>query len=133
MQYPYLLNYLAVAAGGALGALTRSLVYECYAKSGSDQWFPLPTLTVNIVGSFLIGIGWYCLVERSLLPAIWKDFATVGFLGALTTFSTFSLDIFRLFQAARLVEAMAYMLASVILCLVGTWLGYQGVRVILNG
>ncbi|WP_422459060.1 fluoride efflux transporter CrcB [Endozoicomonas sp. ALB115] len=133
MQYPYLLNYLAVAAGGALGALARSLVYEWYAKSGNDQLFPLPTLTVNIIGSFLIGIGWYCLVEKSLLPAIWKDFATVGFLGALTTFSTFSLDIFRLFQADRLVEAIVYMLASVTLCLVGTWLGYQGIRVILNG
>ncbi|WP_257264101.1 fluoride efflux transporter CrcB [Endozoicomonas sp. ONNA2] len=133
MQYPHLLNYLAVAGGGALGALARSLVYEWYAKSGHDQWFPLPTLTVNIIGSFLLGIGWYCLVENSLLPPIWKDFATVGLLGALTTFSTFSLDIFRLVQSDRLVEAIVYMLASVILSLVGTWLGYQGIRAILNG
>ncbi|USE33809.1 fluoride efflux transporter CrcB [Endozoicomonas sp. SCSIO W0465] len=133
MKYPYMLNYLSVAAGGALGALARSLIYEWYAKSGNEQLFPLPTITVNIIGSLLIGITWYCLAEKSLLPPVWRDFTTVGFLGALTTFSTFSLDVFRLFQSDRLVEAIAYVLVSVILCLVGTWLGYQGIRVILNG
>ena len=127
-----ILNYLAVAAGGAFGALTRSLVYQWYAQSGNDKLFPLPTLTVNVVGSFLMGIGWYCLVEKSLLPPIWKDFATAGFLGALTTFSTFSLDIFRLLQSDRFIEAIAYTLASVGMCLIATWLGYQGVAMVLK-
>ena len=127
MKYSHMLNYLAVAFGGAIGALTRSLVYEWFAKSGNDRLYPLPTLTVNVVGSFLMGIAWYCLVEKSLLPPLWKDIISVGFLGALTTFSTFSLDVFRLFQSDRFAEALAYMLASVLLCVLATSLGYRSV------
>lgn len=125
-----ILNYLAIACGGALGALTRSLVYEWF---GSNRWYPLPTLAVNIVGSLLMGIAWYCLVEKSLLPPLWKDIISVGFLGALTTFSTFSLDIFRLLQSNRLVEALAYMLVSVTACVLATMLGYRGINSLLNG
>ncbi|WP_095210623.1 fluoride efflux transporter CrcB [Endozoicomonas ascidiicola] len=132
MQYSYLLNYLAVAVGGALGALSRSMIYQWFARSGNDHLFPLPTLAVNVVGSFLMGIGWYCLVEKSLLPPIWKDVLTVGFLGALTTFSTFSLDVFRLLQSDRFIEAVAYTLCSVFICLLGTWLGYIGARGLIN-
>ena len=128
-----ILNYLAIACGGALGALTRSLVYEWFAQSGHNRWYPLPTLAVNIVGSFLMGIAWYCLVEKSLLPPLWKDIISVGFLGALTTFSTFSLDIFRLLQSNRLVEALAYMLVSVTACVLATMLGYRGINALLNG
>ena len=125
-----ILNYLAIACGGALGALTRSFVYEWF---GNNRWYPLPTLAVNIVGSFLMGIAWYCLVEKSLLPPVWKDIISVGFLGALTTFSTFSLDIFRLLQSNRLVEALAYMLVSVTACVLATMLGYRGISALLNG
>ena len=125
-----ILNYLAIACGGALGALTRSFVYEWF---GSNRWYPLPTLAVNIVGSLLMGIAWYCLVEKSLLSPLWKDIVSVGFLGALTTFSTFSLDIFRLLQSNRLIEALAYMLVSVTACVLATMLGYRGINVLLNG
>ena len=123
-----MLNYIAVASGGALGALLRSFVYGRFACSENAHLFALPTLTVNIIGSVLIGIGWYCLVEQSMLPPVWKNFAITGFLGALTTFSTFSLDTFRLLQSDQIATALAYMLASVIICLLGTWLGYQGVK-----
>lgn len=133
MKYSHILNYLAIAFGGALGALTRSFVYECFAQSGNDRLYPLPTLAVNIAGSFLMGIAWYCLVEKSLLPPLWKDIISVGFLGALTTFSTFSLDIFRLLQSDRVAEALAYMLVSVTACVLATSLGYRGINAILNG
>lgn len=133
MKYPHILHYLAIASGGALGALTRSFVYEWIAKSGSVRLYPLPTLMVNVAGSFLMGIAWYCLVEKSLLPPLWKDIISVGFLGALTTFSTFSLDIFRLLQSDRLAEALTYVLASVTFCVLATWLGYRGINALLNG
>ncbi|MGY0219034.1 fluoride efflux transporter CrcB [Endozoicomonadaceae bacterium StTr2] len=126
-----MLNYLAVALGGALGALIRVRVYELFAESRNAHLFPLPTLTVNIIGSILIGIGWYCLVEKSMLPPVWKSFAITGMLGALTTFSTFSLDAFRLLQSDQPVEAVVYILASVLICLLGTWAGYQGIRLVI--
>lgn len=132
MKYPHIVNYLAIAFGGALGAITRSFVYQWFAESGDDRLYPLPTLAVNVAGSLLIGIAWYCLVEKSLLPPLWKDIISVGFLGALTTFSTFSLDIFRLLQSDRLAEAFAYMLASITLCVLATWLGYRGIDALLN-
>ncbi|MGB0361103.1 MAG: fluoride efflux transporter CrcB [Endozoicomonas sp.] len=130
MQYSNLFNYLAVAVGGGLGAVSRSLVYEWYAKTGNDYLYPLPTLTVNIIGSFIMGIAWFYLVEKSVLPPIWKDVISVGFLGALTTFSTFSLDFLRLFQSDRFFEAIAYALGSVVLCLLSTSIGYFGSRLI---
>ncbi|OED44253.1 hypothetical protein ACH42_08135 [Endozoicomonas sp. (ex Bugula neritina AB1)] len=123
-----MLNYLAIAAGGALGALLRSFIYEAVAQSRNAHLYPLATLTVNILGSVLIGIGWYCLVEKTMLSPIWKNFAITGMLGALTTFSTFSLDSFRLIQNNQLLEALAYILLSVMVCLSGTWVGYQGIR-----
>lgn len=125
-------HYLIIAAGGALGATLRALVYQLFAESRNAQLFTLPTMTVNVVGSVLIGIGWYCLVEKAMLPPAWKNFAITGMLGALTTFSTFSLDAFRLIQSDRLPEAIAYILASVLVCLLGTWAGYQGVRMMLG-
>ncbi len=126
-----MLNYFAVALGGALGAVVRAWTYSLFAEFRSAHLFPLPTLTVNVIGSILIGISWYCLVERSMLPPVWKNFAITGMLGALTTFSTFSLDAFRLIQADRPQEAVVYILASVLLCLLGTWAGYQGVKLVL--
>ena len=126
-----MINYLVIAAGGALGALLRSFVYQLFAASRNAHLFPLPTLTVNITGSVLIGIGWYCLVEKAMLPPVWKNFAITGMLGALTTFSTFSLDAFRLIQNDQPLQALAYILTSVLVCLAGTWAGYQGIRLLI--
>ena len=67
-----------------------------------------------------------------MLSPLWKDIISVGFLGAFTTFSTFSLDIFRLLQSNQMVEAMAYIVSSVLFCLLGTWLGYNGIKFILT-
>ncbi len=74
-----MINYLAVAMGGALGALLRSFIYGRFAVSGNSHLYPLPTLTVNVLGSVLIGIGWYCLVEKAMLPPVWKNLAITGF------------------------------------------------------
>ena len=126
-----MLNYFVIAAGGACGALLRSLVYQFCADSRQAHLFSLPTFIVNVVGSVLIGIGWYCLVEKAMLPPLWKSFAITGMLGALTTFSTFSLDAFRLIQNDQPLEALIYVLASVLVCLTGTWIGYQSVRVLV--
>lgn len=125
MQASY---WLAVAAGGAVGALLRAGIYELFVLSRNPHLHPLPTLTVNILGSLVIGVAWYLLVEKGGLSEGWKIFIVTGLLGALTTFSTFSLDILRLLQAGQIPQAVSYVLASVLLCLLMTWLGYQAAR-----
>lgn len=103
----------AVAAGGALGAVLRYLVYVL-AGLFLGMGFPFGTLIVNIVGSFIMGV----LVEGSALawtvgPQL-RLFIAVGVLGAFTTFSTFSLDVAVLYERGRLGLVAGYVLTSVI-------------------
>jgi CrcB protein len=82
------MTILAVAAGGALGAVTRYLVaVRLYERLGVD--FPWGTLFVNVVGSFFLGVVLALVEERGTLSPETRSFITVGFLGGLTTFSTF--------------------------------------------
>lgn len=118
------MGWIAVAAGGALGALLRSFIYELFALTERPGFYALPTLVVNVIGSFIIGIGFYLLVEHAMLPPPWKNFIVTGFLGALTTFSTFSLDSFRMIQSGLWVQALVYCIVSVVSCILLTWAGY---------
>ena len=111
-------HLLAVAAGGALGALSRyginGLLYPILGGR-----FPLGTLAVNVLGSVLMGVLYVLIVERSPLSLEWRNFLMVGFLGSLTTFSAFSLDALALWQNGHPLIAASYTLASVLLCLAG--------------
>lgn len=102
---------LAVAAGGALGAVLR---YLAMVSIGTHN-FPYGTLAVNIVGSFVLA----CLIEVFALvwqpPQEVKLFLVVGMLGAFTTFSTFSLDTVTLFERGDLKLVFVYVISSVIL------------------
>jgi CrcB protein len=119
------MNWIAVAIGGALGAMARygvsSLVFDA-----SSQRFPYATLSVNVLGSFLIGILFVLIVEKGLLPPEMRSILMVGFLGAFTTFSTFSLDALGLWQNGHLLLALVYALGTVVLCLaaisIAVWL-----------
>ena len=110
------MNWIAVAIGGALGAMARygvsTLVFDA-----SSQRFPYATLSVNVLGSFLIGILFVLIVEKGLLPPEMRSILMVGFLGAFTTFSTFSLDALGLWQNGHLLLALVYALGTVVLCL----------------
>jgi CrcB protein len=119
------MNWIAVAIGGALGAMARygvsTLVFDA-----SSQRFPYATLSVNVLGSFLIGILFVLIVEKGLLPPEMRSILMVGFLGAFTTFSTFSLDALGLWQNGHLLLALVYALGTVVLCLaaisIAVWL-----------
>jgi CrcB protein len=108
---------LAVAAGGAFGAVSRYLVYVL-AGQFLGTGFPFGTLIVNVVGSFLMGV----LAEGTAL--VWtvnpqlRLFVAVGILGAFTTFSTFSLDVAVLYERGRLGLVSGYIMVSVI-CSIG--------------
>ena len=111
-----------IAAGGALGAMMRFWVSGgVYAWLGRD--FPYGTLSVNVIGSFFIGIAFILLTERLTLGSEVRAFILIGFLGAFTTFSTFSLETLMLLQEGLLVKAAGNILLSVFLCIFATWSG----------
>ncbi len=122
--------YLAIALGGAAGAVTRywlSSAVEKYNASG----FPLGTFAVNVLGSFLIGVFFIILAEKLHLAEPWRPIVVVGFLGAMTTFSTFSLDALLLFEQGRYNTAFFYIIISVVLCLFSAFVGMQLSRALL--
>lgn len=108
-----MMGIISLAAGGAIGAVARYGV-NLGALSVLGQNFPYGPMIVNIVGSFLMGllVAKFAMMETSQELRL---FAMTGFLGAFTTFSTFSLDVMTLWQRGDIVHAMLYMMASVIL------------------
>lgn len=117
-----MLQTVVIATGGAFGALMRFWVSSAtYAMLGRS--FPYGTLMVNVLGSLLMGFLFIWLTERSSLPPEWRSLILVGFLGAFTTFSTFSIETFNLLQAGEVSKALINILLSVVLCLLSTWIG----------
>ena len=111
------MHWIAVALGGALGALARYGI-STWVFTISSHKFPYATLAVNVLGSFLMGILFVLIIEKAALPAEMRSLLMIGFLGAFTTFSTFSLDALGLWQNDHLFMALIYILATVILCLI---------------
>ncbi|MCR6671579.1 fluoride efflux transporter CrcB [Devosia ginsengisoli] len=116
-------SFLLVGAGGALGAMSRYgfsvLVGRFWPMS-----FPLATLLINIIGSLAMGL--FVGLMARLLPT-WQNearlFVAVGILGGFTTFSSFSLDAIVLIERGEMLQAIGYVLLSVVLCLIGLYLG----------
>ena len=114
----------AIAVGGALGAVARwgtSLWLARWTRDSLWAGYPLGTLTVNVIGSFLL--GWLVFHERLPLSPMLRVGIGTGFLGALTTFSTFELDLWLLHEQRGLVAAGLYLVASVALGFAGLVLG----------
>jgi CrcB protein len=120
----------AVAVGGALGSLAR---YGTMIWVGRllGAGFPFGTLTVNVIGGFIMGV----LVE--LMALVWspselmRAFLTVGILGGYTTFSTFSVDVWLLLDKGLYGPAILYMVASVILSVAALVVGLTLTRMAL--
>lgn len=118
-------NVLMIALGGALGAVSRyglsQLAINLFGKG-----FPFGTLIANFVGSLLMGLL-FALIETEFLAPPVKVALGIGFLGAFTTFSTFSLDTVLMIQAGDLQKALLNILFNLGLCLaavfIGLWLG----------
>jgi CrcB protein len=121
---------LFIALGGASGAVSRYLL-ATWAHGLWEGKLPVGTLLVNMLGSFAIGIIYVLLVERQLIHPDWRGVLMVGFLGAFTTFSTFSLETITLLEAGHIVHAMAYMLGSAVLCVVMAGVAIQLTRLLV--
>lgn len=123
---------LAIAIGGATGALLRFFV-----SSGIYVWlgrgFPYGTLTVNLLGSFLIGLMTEALVlERVAISFEYRAAILVGLFGSFTTFSTFSLDTLYLLEQGHWLKAGLNVLVSVTACITAVWIGLLLGRLIFS-
>jgi CrcB protein len=120
-------QYLVIGLGGALGSMLRfglgSLIDTNVQKTG--QIFPWGTIVVNVTGCFVIGFIFTISTGegRLLLSPLTRNFITIGILGGYTTFSSFSWQTLALAQDGQWWAAAANILLSVVLCLVGVWLG----------
>jgi len=115
-------QWLAIAAGGAAGALLRYAT-STFVHHKLGTGFPWGTLAVNVTGSLAMGFLYIVLLERTALGPEWRALLLVGLLGAFTTFSTFSIETFNLLEAGSVWRAAANVGVSVILCLAAAWLG----------
>ena len=118
---------LAIAAGGSIGAVMRYLVSTGVCNY-LGRGFPYGTLVVNVLGSLLMGLLYELFLQRLAMSAELRAMLLVGFLGAFTTFSTFSIETINLIEQGYLLKAVGNILASVILCVLAAWLGLQLAR-----
>jgi len=110
------MHWFSVALGGAIGALCRYWVSSSLMPV-TQYKFPCVTVSVNVAGSLLVGILYVLIVEKGGLPEQARNLLMVGFLGAFTTFSTFSLDALSLWQNGDQFLALIYVVSTVVLCL----------------
>ena len=117
--------FAGVALGGALGASLRYLAVQLVETSSG---FPLATLLVNVLGSFLIGVCYVLIMEKAMLSELWRPVLMAGFLGGLTTFSAFSLEAVYLFEEGRWQMAISYVVFSMVFCILAAFSGLQVTR-----
>lgn len=113
-------NLLLVGLGGGIGSMLR------YASSLliGPKLFPYATLSVNIIGSFIIGIVFAISLKDQAFSNTWKLFIATGICGGFTTFSAFSIENMSLLQSGKYGLAFTYIALSLVLGIAATWLGY---------
>lgn len=116
-------SILLVGAGGFLGSVTRFL-FTHYIYRWLAPTFPLGTLTVNLLGSFLIGLLFGFFAKGVLHGEGWQLFLIIGILGGFTTFSAYSLELLLMLREGQLIPAVLYATGSLILGLLSCIAGF---------
>lgn len=116
------IDLLALSMGGLLGAPARYYVGQVVSRHWGSA-FPWGTLLINLTGCFVLGWFLTLATERIAIPSWLRLFFATGFLGAYTTFSTFSYETVRLIQHGRALAACSYIAASVLGGLAAVLLG----------
>ena len=116
-----------IAGFGALGCVARFCLSSwVYSWMGRD--FPYGTFAVNIIGAFFIGFVMEFSLASTLISPNLRIGLTIGFMGGLTTFSTFSYETFKLLEDGQFMVALTNVLLSVLVCLLFTWIGIHAAR-----
>ena len=119
--------YGFIALGGAAGACLRFFLTQ-FMFQWFGKGFPFGTLLVNVIGSFCLGLV-YALIEQGQIEIVlWRTSVGIGFLGALTTFSTFSVDTLLLLQQGFWLKGLLNIGLNLTCCLFAAWLGIQLVK-----
>ena len=121
-----------IAAAGAFGALCRYGISASLAKAFAQSGFPFGTLAVNVIGCLIIGIIMHIGLNSDLISANWRMAITVGFLGALTTFSSFSYETVVLLEKTQYFMAIANITANMIVGLLATVAGLTIGKLIIS-
>ena len=124
--------YLIVALGSGIRGMLRYYISDIVQKN-SASLFPFGTLTVNIIGSFIIGLVIFYLDSLKIISSEMRLFLTIGLCGGLTTFSTFSYETVKLFQDSEFHLAGANILLNVILTIIAVYLAYILSKLIIGG
>lgn len=119
-----------IALGGSLGAVLRYNISK-FLPGVINTVFPVGTLAVNIIGCFFIGF-FYDIFDKIIINIDYKSFVTIGFLGALTTFSTYSLETINLFRDGELKMGVLNVFFSNILGIIFVVLGIFSSRIVLK-
>jgi CrcB protein len=114
-------NFLLVGLGGAIGSMLRYAFYLAITVKP----FPLATFTVNIIGSFIIGVVLALSLKDDLFLNNWKLFLATGICGGFTTFSAFSLENITLLQNGKYFTALIYISLSIVLGIAAAFCGYK--------
>jgi CrcB protein len=122
--------FLFVALGGAIGAVLRYVV-SLLAIQWAGAGFPWGTLAVNLMGSFVIGFLWQWFDRLPVEPNV-RTFVIIGVLGAFTTFSCYTLDSLRLWQAGKVWLGLVNVVGSNALGLTAVTLGYLSAKQLLT-
>lgn len=119
-------RFAAISLGGMLGATVRWGVLHVWPVTGTE--FPWPVMTINIVGSVILGVALAEEWDHPVRKVVFGDGIGVGFCGGLTTFSTFAVEVSMLGKAGHGDAALAYVVSSVVLAAAGVFVGASVLR-----
>ena len=123
------MQWLAIGMGAAIGACLRAWLAKF---NPLHSWIPMGTLSANVLGGLLIGMAMVVFIKigEAWHPNV-KLFVITGFLGGLTTFSTFSSEVFGLLNDGKIIAGMGLIAVHVLLTLAATAIGYYLTRLVL--